>query len=90
MTLLVIFSSILLLFTRSWCHERAFLVTVRHSPSVADGVQTSLQVSSSGPFVAGELDPAEIEICRDASGGKVVLGEGAFGRVSPSCFQCAS
>jgi hypothetical protein len=43
---------------------------------------TCLQVSNSGPFVAGELDPAEIEICRDAEGRKVVLGEGAFGRVS--------
>jgi hypothetical protein len=41
-----------------------------------------VQVSNSGPFVAGELDPAEIEICRDAEGKKVVLGEGAFGRVS--------
>jgi hypothetical protein len=47
-------------------------------------------VSSSGPFVAGELDPAEIEICRDAGGNKVVLGEGAFGRVSRFRFSCAA
>lgn len=44
--------------------------------------------SSSGPFVAGELDPAEIEICRDADGRRIVLGEGAFGRVRT--LECSS
>jgi len=43
--------------------------------------------SSSGPFVAGELDPAEIEICRDADGRRIVLGEGAFGRVRTLVFE---
>jgi len=33
------------------------------------------------PFVAGEIDPVEIEFCRDSSGKRIVLGEGAFGRV---------
>lgn len=46
------------------------------------------KAASSGPFVAGELDPVEIEICRDADGKKVVLGEGAFGRVRNVMHTC--
>lgn len=38
-------------------------------------------VPTSAPFVAGEIDPTEIEFCLDADGNQVVLGEGAFGRV---------
>lgn len=37
--------------------------------------------TKSAPFVAGEIDPSEIEICVDSNGDPVVLGKGAFGRV---------
>ena len=45
------------------------------------GLQHASMAAASGPFVAGEIDPVEIEFCRDADGQRIVLGEGAFGRV---------
>lgn len=40
------------------------------------------------PFVAGEIDPLEVEFCRNSNGQRIVLGEGAFGRVRPAVLLC--